>query len=46
VFTGTHVGTRLLERARAARVRIIFAVLLIILGVAMAARVIGFGGVL
>ena len=46
VFTGTHIGTRLLERARAARVRIIFAILLIILGVAMAARVVGFGAVL
>lgn len=44
VFTGTIIGTRLLERSKASNVRFVFAVFLAILGVAMGARAIGFGG--
>jgi len=46
VFTGTNLGTRFLVRTRADRVRIVFAVFLATIGVLMAARAAGFGGVL
>ncbi len=44
VFTGTNLGTRLLVRAKAANVRFVFAIFLVALGVAMAARALGFQG--
>ena len=46
VFSGTNLGTRLLARAKASNVRFAFAILLAILGIAMAARALGVGGVL
>src|SRR5437667_11246115 len=45
VFTGTNLGTRLLVRAKAANVRFVFAIFLAVLGIAMAARALGFSGV-
>jgi uncharacterized protein len=44
VFTGTNLGTRLLVRAKASNVRFVFALFLAILGIAMVARVLGYGG--
>jgi len=38
VFTGTNLGTRLLVRSKASNVRIVFAVLLSAIGIAMAVR--------
>jgi uncharacterized protein len=38
VFTGTRVGTRLMERAKAANIRFVFALFLGALGLAMIAR--------
>ncbi len=46
VFTGTNIGTRLLVRSKAARVRFVFAIFLASLGIAMAARALGFPGVI
>ncbi len=45
VFTGTNLGTRLLVRAKAENVRFVFAIFLAALGIAMAARALGFPGV-
>jgi uncharacterized membrane protein len=44
VFTGTNLGTRLLVRAKAENVRFVFAIFLAALGIAMAARALGFPG--
>ena len=46
VFSGTNLGTRLLARSKASNVRFVFAVLLGIIGIAMAARALGYGVVL
>ncbi|HYT00486.1 MAG TPA: sulfite exporter TauE/SafE family protein [Thermoplasmata archaeon] len=43
VFTGTNLGTRVLERTKAQQVRFLFAVFLAIIGVLMALRATGFG---
>src|SRR5438309_5220297 len=45
VFSGTNLGTRLLEHSKAANVRFVFAIFLAVLGIAMAVRALGFSGV-
>ena len=43
VFSGTNIGTRLLVRAKAQRVRFVFAVFLAVLGILMGLRAFGSG---
>ena len=43
VFSGTNIGTRLLVRAKAQRVRFVFAVFLVVLGILMGLRAFGSG---